>query len=979
MSNFFGTNSSSILLKSLTTPNSGFRPGQLGALHSAVSHFSVYEEPAILCLPTGYGKTAVIMALPFLLGCKRLLIVEPSDALRRQTAGNFTGLSTLRKIGVVPPEIPDPRVILQKGRPVTDEEWEALRQFDVVVSIPPSTSPLLSPLAPPDLFDLIIFDEAHHAPAETWKAYLNRFSGTRFVFLTATPFRRDNLPIPGRMAYTYPVSKASKEKAFGKVSFRPAPVVNDHDEDEIDRSVAREAVKQLKEDRANGFDHRIFARAASIPAANRLLAIYQQEGVQVRAINSGVSKRTQDATEEALLNGALDGIICVDMFGEGYDFPKFKIAALHAPHKSLVPTLQFIGRFARTNDASTGDATLVAPKSRLKDATEKLLKEGIDIAQLIDETAQQAAIENQKDKEILEILKPKQLSDSDYELVSPLAFELYAHARIFKCSQKPNFDEIGSMVGRKLKAAKRWTSDDGLIALVLTVDHQPPSWATSDVLTNIRHDLFLLAYNMATELCFVGSTRRTERLYLELIDAVCKDNHRPIPYETTRRAMAGLEDPRFYNVGLKNTAINTQGESYRVLTGPRAERSVTTGDGRGFVQGHFFGSGSDGDERETIGASSSSRIWSNQTLSLSEYLDWISKLNARLAGTDAIAASQLDLIQPTKSLARLPDLVIGGAWNKVAYRNAPRIRVKRKSENSWNFHQITDLELNRFDVTNSNMRLKFDVVSASATVPFEFSLRGGQLIQFGNSEWDFEVMTRVDDFVDMASWMTLHPPVFFGADKSSFQGVNLMAAPALTTSVLADGDALGLDWTGCEITSEFDTRRAGSLKTIHQFLKEEILRDQSVEFLIYDHRTGEAADFIAVSRSGDDYKVSLYHCKGAGGAPSGNRVNDVYEVACQLLKSVAYCDPGVLIEHVEHRMNTGRHQNPSQFLRGTFDDFRDLLQTTLAIKLTFDIYAVQPGIAISQIDEHLSDLMAFGLDYVVRGGAAKGVWLINNC
>jgi hypothetical protein len=56
-------------------------------------------------------------------------------------------------------------------------------------------------------------------------------------------------------------------------------------------------------------------------------------------------------------------------------------------------------------------------------------------------------------------------------------------------------------------------------------------------------------------------------------------------------------------LGLKNTAINTQAESYRVLTGPRAERAVTAGDARSFVQGHFFGSGSDGQERETIGAS----------------------------------------------------------------------------------------------------------------------------------------------------------------------------------------------------------------------------------------------------------------------------------------------------------------------------------------------------------------------------------------
>lgn len=977
MSDYFRIHGSSVNFKGLTAPNTGFRPGQLGAIHATVSHFSVYDEPAILSLPTGYGKTAVIMTLPFILGCRRILVVEPSDALRRQTTDSFSNLSTLKRLHAAREDIPGPLVKLQRGRPVKNDEWESLRGFDVVISTPGSTSPLLSPMAPPDLFDLIVFDEAHHAAAITWKAYLERFSGARFVFLTATPFRRDKIPIPGRLAYHYPVSKASREKAFGKVSFRPAPVVNDHDEDEIDRSVAREAVKQLRDDRAKGWDHRLFARAASIPSANRLLNIYLKEGVNVRAINSGQSRRVQEATEDALLSGSLDGIICVDMFGEGYDFPKFKVAALHAPHRSLVSTLQFIGRFARTSDAATGDATLVAPTTRLKDATAKLLKEGIDIAQLVDSVAQEEISEGQPEKKILDILKAKQVADSDYESVSLLAFELYAHTRIFECSKQPQFEQIEGVVGRRLKIAKQWISDDNLITLILTVDQEPPNWATSDVLTNIRHDLFLLAYNKATKLCFVGSTRRTEKLYLDLMDSACKDHHRPIPYQTTRRAMVGLDDLRFYNVGLRNTALNTQAESYRVLTGPRAERAVTIGDGRSFVQGHVFGSGRKGERRETVGASSSSRVWSNQRLSVAEYLDWVSILNTRFAGGGAIAASQLDLVQPTQSLSEIPAMVIGGAWNKVAYRNAPRVRLKKKSEDAWTYYQITDLELLNFSTAESKLILDFDIVSESASIPFKFSLKGGQLFQFRSTAWELEVMTRLDDYIDMPSWLTLHPPAFFSSDKSSFQGVNLMNTPALTTSAVAESDLDVLDWTGCAITTEFDVTKADGLKTVHQFLEAKILTDVNVQILIYDHRTGEAADYIAISKDGESFKVSLYHCKGAGGIPNAERVNDVYEVACQLLKSVAYCDPAVLIEHIEHRINDGRHRRPSTFVRGTFDEMVAILQNTPANRLTFQIFAVQPGIAKSQIDAHLADLMGFGIEYVRRGGAARGAWLIS--
>src|SRR5262249_53924506 len=148
--------------------------------------------------------------------------------------------------------------------------------------------------------------------------------------LTATPFRRDKRAIPGRLAYSYPVSRAAREHAFGRVSFRPAVVHNDHDEAEVDRAIATAALAQLHADRANGFDHRLFARAASINAARALVDVYTAINARVAAIDSSMSKGRQDEVEVRLLRGDLDGVVCVDMYGEGYDFPKLKIAALHA-------------------------------------------------------------------------------------------------------------------------------------------------------------------------------------------------------------------------------------------------------------------------------------------------------------------------------------------------------------------------------------------------------------------------------------------------------------------------------------------------------------------------------------------------------------------------------------------------------------------------------------------------------------------------
>jgi hypothetical protein len=106
-------------------------------------------------------------------------------------------------------------------------------------------------------------------------------------------------------------------------------------------------------------------------------------------------------------------------------------------------------------------------------------------------------------------------------------------------------------------------------------------------------------------------------------------------------------------------------------------------------------------------------------------------------------------------------------------------------------------------------------------------------------------------------------------------------------------------------------------------------------------------------------------------------VSDVCEVTCQMLKSVAFREPEVLVSHLEHRVNEHRHERPSTFIVGDLDGTKALLLGTTVDRISFAVYGVQPGISLAEIDSHLADLMAFSLDYVLRGGAAVGQWLIS--
>ncbi|PZR02460.1 MAG: hypothetical protein DI539_27650, partial [Flavobacterium psychrophilum] len=53
-------------------PGFGLRRAQIGAIHSIASHFTISKKPGIVVMPTGTGKTAVLMMCPFVLKANRV-------------------------------------------------------------------------------------------------------------------------------------------------------------------------------------------------------------------------------------------------------------------------------------------------------------------------------------------------------------------------------------------------------------------------------------------------------------------------------------------------------------------------------------------------------------------------------------------------------------------------------------------------------------------------------------------------------------------------------------------------------------------------------------------------------------------------------------------------------------------------------------------------------------------------------------------
>lgn len=166
----------------------GLRECQMGAYWAVWSHFTVSKEPALVSVPTGAGKTALMIALAFAFKAKRVLVITPAEVLRDQTARDFESLGLFKELGIVARNMATPRVLSNGSQLRTKHDWNQLAPYDVVTATPKTVSSKEHGICNPplELFDLVFLDEAHHSPAVTWSAVIEDFATSKRVLLTAT-------------------------------------------------------------------------------------------------------------------------------------------------------------------------------------------------------------------------------------------------------------------------------------------------------------------------------------------------------------------------------------------------------------------------------------------------------------------------------------------------------------------------------------------------------------------------------------------------------------------------------------------------------------------------------------------------------------------------------------------------------------------------------------------------------------------------
>ena len=332
--------------------------------------------PAIVVLPTGCGKSGLIACAPFGVAEGRVLVVAPNLTIKDGLAeGTFSGTGNFYHFcDVLPSGARLPRVVaLERGR-VNEEDC---RRADVIVANVQQLQGWL-PLFPSDFFDLILVDEAHHAPADSWQNVNRAFPDAKKIYCTATPFRSDERPIRAEPVYRYALADAinagyvknivrvdavASEMTFTvegeERSFTREEIMDLREETWFSRGVALSdvcnetivdrSVQLLQAKTRRGTEqHQILAAACSIRHAEQVASLYRSRGIDASFVASrGMTTEERERRLRAYEHGDLDAMVHVGILGEGYDNKNISIAALFRPFRSVAPYTQFVGRALR--------------------------------------------------------------------------------------------------------------------------------------------------------------------------------------------------------------------------------------------------------------------------------------------------------------------------------------------------------------------------------------------------------------------------------------------------------------------------------------------------------------------------------------------------------------------------------------------------------------------------------------------------------
>jgi superfamily II DNA or RNA helicase len=928
----------------------GLRPPQIGALHATLGHWTVSDEAATIVMPTGTGKTETMLSLLIYKQLERLLVIVPTGALRDQVGGKFQTLGILRDAGVLKEGALYPVVgLLEHQLQNADDVDSVFLRCNVIVT----TMSVIQGCAEEaqgrmaEVCSHLFIDEAHHIGAPTWEKFRRAFCQRPILQFTATPFRSDGRHVAGKIIFNYPLRKAQADGYFKPINFRS---VLEFDPDRGDRRIAEIALDQLRRDLSSEppLDHIVLARAKSIERATALYEIYRQHPeYNTVLIHSKLPKEEQREAIACLRDRRSRVVVCVDMFGEGFDLPELKIAALHDIHKSLGITLQFTGRFTRSKNERIGTATMVANTARVEvnDALRALYADDPDWGQLLRQLSEGATKKQEHRSQFYDAFNGP--SDVPLQNIAPkMSMVVYSALRDDWMPEKLHETFKDTRLFREPAINQK-----DQVAAIVTIDHSEVSWGDIRDLRDVAYNLHLVHWNTAQKLLYIHCSDNHSD-HAKLAHTVLGDQAELICHDKPYRSLYGMNRLSISTLGLKH-AIN-RNVRFTMYSGSDIRQGISEANLHGKVTSNLFAYGFENGGRASAGCSFKGKIWAHRIADdIADWMEWAHGIGEKLLNDQIDVHAIMDTVLVPKEIQQRPPFVpLGIDWPEFFWVNDEE-KIRLEVDGDLRYLWEVGLELLTQDDVSP---LRFRVFTTLQSAEYE--------VRFVNNKVEYVLVVGTEVEVAagkrrfaLSEFFQQEPPIIRFANGSFLVYNGLIESKTMPPQFNLDKIEVW-DWTGIDIKKESqeEQKRPDSI----QYRVIQDLCQQDFDIVFDDDDPGESADLVTIKVDEDKLRIRLFHLKFSGSPNPGARVKDLYTVCGQAQNSVFWKnDPQRLLDHLMLREIKRLTSNkPSRFEKGNQATLNTICQQVRYLEADFEIIIVQPGIAKANISTDMLELLS---------------------
>jgi len=330
----------------VTTPT--LRPYQDAAVQQIRQAYQSRHRAVLFVLPTGGGKTVVFshIAQQAAARSNRICVLVHRQELLRQASASLSALGVRHGL-------------IAAGRSMD------LSHHVQVASVQTLARRLQH--IPPDLFQLLVIDEAHHSNAGTWARVLEHCTSARVLGVTATPCRSDGRglgewyselvmgPTPAQLTESGFLAPARVLAPPGQSLVGLRKRMGDFDMNQAGQMLqAGQAMGDCLAHYRKYLDGQTaIAFCCSVAHAEAVADLFQRNGVAAASIDGTMDGPTRERLLSDLGAGRLKVLTSCALIGEGVDVPSVSGCILLRPTQSVSLHLQMIGRCLRPQAGKT--------------------------------------------------------------------------------------------------------------------------------------------------------------------------------------------------------------------------------------------------------------------------------------------------------------------------------------------------------------------------------------------------------------------------------------------------------------------------------------------------------------------------------------------------------------------------------------------------------------------------------------------------